>query len=103
VYAVIKTGGKQYRVKKGDVIDVETLKGEKGAKLTFDNVLMLGGDKTPKIGRPLVDGAKVEAKITEQFREKKITVYKKKRRKGYEVRKGHRQNKTKVEITSING
>lgn len=102
MYAVIKTGGKQYKVKKGDIIDIERLEGEKGDKLTFEAVLLVG-DKGIKLGRPLVDGAKVDAKIADQFRGKKIIVYKKKRRKGYEKRQGHRQNLTKVEITAVQG
>lgn len=102
MYAVIKTGGKQYLVAKGDVIDVEKLEGEKGAKLTLDSVLMVSDSNIPKLGTPFVDGATVAATIEEQFRDKKIIIYKKKRRKGYEVRNGHRQSKTKLKITAIN-
>lgn len=101
MYAVIKTGGKQYKVQKGDVLEVERLTGDAGEKLTFNEVLFVGG-KELKIGRPLVQGATVDAKIEEQKRGKKIIVYKKKRRKGYEKRQGHRQNLTRVEITAIN-
>lgn len=96
MYAVIKTGGKQYKVQKGDVVDVERLEGKEGAKLTFDEVLFLGG-KEHKLGHPLVDGASVEGKIKEQFRGKKIIVYKKKRRKGYEKR----QKKCKIKFPHI--
>lgn len=102
MYAVIKTGGKQYKVVKGDSLVVEKLEGKEGDKLTFDNVLMLGG-KELKIGRPLVEGASVTAEVSKQGRAKKVVVYKKKRRKGFEVRKGHRQYQTTVKITSING
>lgn len=101
MYAVIKTGGKQYKVEKGALVDIERLEGKEGDKITFDDVLFVGGKET-KIGHPNVEGAKVEGKIAKQFRGKKIIVYKKKRRKGYEKRQGHRQNLTKVEITSIN-
>lgn len=101
MYAVIKTGGKQYKVAKGDVLDIEKVEGKKGDKLTFDTVLMVGG-KTLQVGTPTVDKATVEATIESQGRGKKISVYKKKRRKGYEVRQGHRQYLTKVKITSIN-
>ena len=100
MYAVIETGGKQYKVKKGDRIDIERLEGNEGDNLSFDKVL-LTGDGELKVGKPYIDGAKVGAKIVDQFRAKKLTVYKKKRRKGYEVRRGHRQNMSKVEITNI--
>lgn len=101
MYAVIKTGGKQYKVAKGDVLDVEKLEGKKGDKLKFDEVLFVSDAKAPKIGNPLVKGATVAAEIDRQTRAKKIIVYKKKRRRGYEVRRGHRQNLTKIKITSI--
>ncbi|GGY45402.1 50S ribosomal protein L21 [Parvularcula lutaonensis] len=100
-YAVIKTGGKQYRVKAGDVIAVEKLAGEAGDKIKLDQVLMVGGDKV-KIGAPLVDGASVEAEILEQMRDKKIIVFKKRRRQNYRRKKGHRQELTTLKINSIN-
>lgn len=102
MYAVVKTGGKQYKVAKGDVLDIERLAGKEGDKLTLDKVLFVSDSKTPRIGRPLVEDASVGAVIEKQTRAKKIIVYKKKRRKGYEVRRGHRQNLTRVKITSIN-
>jgi len=101
VYAVIQTGGKQYLVKKDDRLTVEKLPGEEGEDVLFNNVLLVGGE-TLKVGRPFVDGATVQAKIKEQRRAKKIIVYKKKRRKGYEVRKGHRQYITTIQVTDIN-
>ena len=97
MYAVIKTGGKQYRVAKDDVITVERLPGEAGAAVTFDDVLMVGD----KIGTPAVDGVAVKGKIVEQGRGDKIVVFKKKRRKDYKRTVGHRQDQTVVQITDI--
>jgi len=103
MYAVISTGGKQYKVAQGTKIKVEKLAGQVGENISFDNVLFVGTDAEPKIGTPLVEGAKVEAKILAQDKSRKIVVYKKKRRKGYEKRYGHRQEYTEVEITKIAG
>jgi large subunit ribosomal protein L21 len=100
MYAVIKTGGKQYRVSQGDRIRVEKLPGEVGADITLDEVLMLGGDKV-SVGAPLVSGASVSAKIVAQDRAKKIIVFKYKRRKGYRRKYGHRQPYTELEITGV--
>lgn len=100
-YAVIKTGGKQYRVKAGDVIAVEKLAGEAGDKIKLDQVLMVGGDKV-KVGAPLLDGVSVDAEILEQMRDKKIIVFKKRRRQNYRRKKGHRQELTTLKINSIN-
>ena len=102
MYAVIKTGGKQYRVTEGDRLRVEKLAGDVGATLTFDEVLMLGGDKV-SIGTPLVSGAKVTATIVAQDRDKKIIVFKFRRRKNYRRKTGHRQPFTALEITGITG
>jgi len=102
VYAVIKTGGKQYKVTEGANLKVEKLEGEKGALVSLDQVLFVGGGGAPKIGTPLVDGAKVEAEIVRQARDRKILVYKKKRRKGYEKKVGHRQHYTELKIKKIN-
>ncbi|MBV6633563.1 MAG: 50S ribosomal protein L21 [Alphaproteobacteria bacterium] len=103
MFAVIKTGGKQYRVKSGDVIKVEKLEGEAGSKVNLDQVLMVGeGDKT-KVGAPLVKGAKVTAEILGQDRGPKIIVFKKKRRQNYRRKKGHRQDITVLRITDIAG
>lgn len=101
MYAVIKTGGKEYKVKKDDVLSVETLKGDAGETLTFENILLIGDTDPIKIGKPNVEGANVTAEIVRQFRAKKIIVYKKKRRKGYEKRRGHRQNLTEIKIKEI--
>ncbi len=100
MYAVIKTGGKQYRVSVGDQIRVEKLAGDVGTELTFDEVLMLGGDKVA-VGKPTVDGASVKAKIVAQDRAKKIIVFKYKRRKNYRRKHGHRQPYTELEITGL--
>ncbi len=103
MYAVIKTGGKQYRVSKDDVLTVERLEGKPGAKLSFDQVLMVGeGDKV-KIGAPTVSGAKVTAELVEQTRGEKVIAFKKRRRKNSRRKRGHRQDLTTVKITGITG
>lgn len=99
--AIIKTGGKQYRVTAGDVIRVATLAGEAGASVVFDQVLALTGGDVAKIGLPLVAGAKVEGQIVRHGRGPKIVVFKLKRRKRFKVKKGHRQDFTEVRVTSI--
>ena len=102
MYAVIRTGGKQYRVGPGDVVRVEKLPGEVGEEISFDDILMVGGDEgEPVVGQPNVKGAKVSGKIVAQDRAKKITVFKHKRRKGYRLKQGHRQYYTGVEIDSV--
>ncbi len=101
MYAVIKTGGKQYRVSQGDRIRVEKLNGDVGSSLEFDDVLMVGGDKV-LVGTPTVEGAKVTAEITGQDKAKKVIVFKMKRRKGYRRKRGHRQPYTELKITGIN-
>jgi large subunit ribosomal protein L21 len=100
--AVIRTGGKQYRVSEGDTLAVELLPGEAGQEVQFSDVLMIGGD-SPKIGAPTVAGAKVTAKIVGQERGERLVVFKFKRRKRYKRKNGHRQNLTQVKITSIQG
>ena len=102
MYAVIQTGGKQYRVAPGDRLRVERLPGDRGATLSFDQVLMVGGD-TYRVGSPLVAGVKVNAEITAQDRAKKIIVFKFKRRKNYRRKHGHRQYYTELKITGIEG
>ncbi|WOO89920.1 50S ribosomal protein L21 [Mollicutes bacterium LVI A0078] len=97
--AIIKTGGKQYRVEEGREIFVEKLAGEAGDTVTFDEVIMVGD----KIGTPFVDGAKVEGEIVKQGKGKKITIFKFKAKKDYRNKKGHRQQYTKVKITNIAG
>lgn len=100
MYAVIRTGGKQYRVSEGQKLRVEKLSGTAGDKVTFQEVLFVGGD-SPKIGQPLVQGASVAAEITGQDRGKKIVVFKFKRRKNYRRKNGHRQPYTELKITGI--
>tara|TARA_B110000971_G_C20036034_1_gene514227 strand:- start:2503 stop:2880 length:378 start_codon:yes stop_codon:yes gene_type:complete len=102
MYAVIRTGGKQYRVAKDDVIAIERVDGKAGDKIKFDEILMLGEDgKTPSIGEPIVKGASVTAEVLEQGRADKITVIKFRRRKNYHRTKGHRQHETVLKITNI--
>jgi len=100
MFAVIETGGKQYRVIEGQKLRVEKLLGDVGAKVDFDRVLMVGGDKS-RLGVPFVAGAKVTAEITVQDRDKKIIVFKMKRRKRYRRKNGHRQPFTEIKVTSI--
>lgn len=102
MYAVIETGGKQYKVQEGDVVFIEKLDVEEGTAVTFDKVLVVGGDDL-KVGAPYVDGATVTATALKQGKSKKIIVYKYKSKKGYHKKQGHRQPYTKVEITAING
>jgi large subunit ribosomal protein L21 len=100
MYAVIKTGGKQYRVTEGQRLRVEKLEGNPGDTVNFGEVLLVGGD-TPKIGQPLVAGAKVSAEIVDHDRGKKIVVFKFRRRKNYRRKQGHRQPYTELKITGI--
>ncbi len=103
MYAVIKTGGKQYRVQPGDTIVVEKLLGDAGQELKFDSVLMLGGDKGVTLGAPLIDGAFVGATLIETRKGEKVKVFKKTRRQGYRRTNGHRQLETVLRITGIEG
>lgn len=103
MYAVIKTGGKQYRVAKGDRLRVEKLAGNVGDTVTFGEVLLVGDGDGVKIGTPVVGGAKVEAKILGQDRAKKIIIFKFRRRKNYRRKSGHRQPFTALEITGVTG
>jgi len=102
VYAVIKTGGKQYKITEGESFKVEKLAGDAGAAIILDQVLFIGGNGQPKIGKPMLDGATVEAEVVRQAKDRKILVYKKKRRKGYEKKFGHRQQYTELKVTKIN-
>jgi large subunit ribosomal protein L21 len=99
-YAVIRTGGKQYRVEPGVLIRVEKLPGDVGATIEFPEVLLAGGD-TIRIGTPLVEGVTVRGEIVAQARDKKVLIFKKKRRKNYRRRRGHRQSLTTVRVTEI--
>ncbi len=103
MHAVIRTGGKQYRVAEGDVILVEKLVGAAGDAVTFDEVLMLSDDSGSVVGTPLVAKASVKGTVADQARAPKITVFKKLRRKNHRKRQGHRQDLTVVRITGIEG
>ena len=100
MYAVIKTGGKQYRVSEGQILRVEKLDGKAGDAVTFKEVLLVGGEST-KIGRPTVAGAQVSAEIMAQDRAKKVVIFKFRRRKNYRRKTGHRQPYTELKITGI--
>ena len=101
-YAVIRTGGKQYRVTPGELLRVESLNGEKDSDITFSEVLLTSSDGAVQVGTPIVSGVTVSARIVEHGKEKKILVFKKKRRKNYSRQRGHRQHFTAVQIKSIN-
>ena len=103
MYAVIVTGGKQYRVRKGETVRVERLAADEGAKVDFDKVLMVGEGEDVSVGTPYLKGGKVSAKVKAHGRNRKIKVVKFKRRKNYLRMKGHRQDFTEVEITGIAG
>ena len=103
MYAIIETGGKQYRVKKGDTIKVEKLEVKSGDNHVFENVLMVGNDADVKIGAPFVSGASVTASVIGDGKAKKVIVYKYKSKKGFHKKKGHRQPFTSLRIESING
>ena len=100
MFAVIRTGGKQYKVAKDDVLDIEKLDGDEGASVTFAEVLALGGAE-PKYGAPIIEGASVGAEIVAQKRAPKVIAFKKKRRKDSHRKRGHRQHLTTVRITGI--
>ena len=102
MYAVVKIGGHQYRVSEGDVLFVDKQNEEPGKKLTFDDVLLINdGDGGVTVGKPTVDGASVEAELLDNVKADKVIVFKKKRRKGYQVKNGHRQPMSQIEIGSI--
>lgn len=101
MYAIFTTGGKQYRVSQGDVLDIEKLDVVEGTSIDFENVLMVSNDDAVQIGSPYVSGGKVTATVTEQGRGKKVEIIKFRRRKHHQKRTGHRQYITKVEITAI--
>jgi large subunit ribosomal protein L21 len=102
-YAIIETGGKQYRVSVGDRISVERLPDEAGSEIAIDRVLLLGGTGTTVVGTPTVPGATVTARVEDHFRGEKIVVFKYKAKKRYRRRMGHRQSLTHLTITGING
>jgi len=103
MFAIVKTGGKQYKVAENDVIIVEKLAGEAGSEITLDQILMVGGEDKVTVGAPLVDGASVTAEVLEQGKGDKVIIFKKKRRQNYRRTKGHRQEQTVLRIKSIKG
>ena len=102
MYAVIRTGGKQYRVAEGDVLRIEKIAGEVGSEVTFNEILLVGGSDAPKIGQPNVAGAKVVGKIQAQDKHRKVLHFRKEK-EGWTRRRGHRQPFTEVKVTSISG
>lgn len=102
MYAIIKTGGKQYKVAANDVIKVEKIAAQAGETVKLEEVLMVAGDGAPKVGAPLVEGASVTAEVLEQAKGDKVIVFKKKRRHNYRRKNGHRQNLTVLRIKDIN-
>ena len=103
MYAVIKTGGKQYRVAAGEKLKIEQLPEDIGAEIVLDQVLLVADGDNLKMGRPLVTGASVQAKVLAQGRHDKVRIFKLRRRKHYQKHQGHRQNFTEIEITGITG
>ena len=103
MYAVIETGGQQFKVKVGDTLKIEKIEGDVGQTVNFDKILLVQSDDAVKIGSPYVEGASVQSQILAQQRHRKVIVYKYKRRKGYDKKRGHRQYFTKVRITNIGG
>lgn len=101
MYAVITTGGKQHKVYEGDIITVEKIDGNKGDVIFFDKVLMVSKSGDLKVGEPFLEGAKVVGEIVEQYKGRKIHVFRMKRRKGYRKKTGHRQNMTRAKIREI--
>ncbi|HET9451202.1 MAG TPA: 50S ribosomal protein L21 [Aggregicoccus sp.] len=102
MYAVIRTGGKQYRVAEGDVFRIEKVAGDVGADVTFNDILLLGGSESPKIGKPTVAGAKVVGQILRQDKARRVLHFRKEK-EGWTRRRGHRQPFTEVKVTSISG
>lgn len=102
MYAIIKSGGKQYRVEKNTILDVELLSQEAGSENDTDQVIFVkSGENEYKVGTPLVDGAKVTYKVLDHVKGKKVVIFKRKRRKGYRVKTGHRQQYTRIQISNI--
>ena len=103
MYAVIKTGGKQYRVAAGEKLKIEQIAADIGTEIVLDQVLLVADGETLKVGKPMVAGASVNAKVVAQGRHDKVRIFKLRRRKHYQKHQGHRQNYTEIEITAISG
>ena len=103
MFAIVEIAGKQFRVEKDKTVKVPLLHSEIGDSVSFEKVLYVNDGENVKIGAPLLDGAKINAKVVEHGRDKKVVVFKKKRRKGYKVKNGHRQHFTKIQIEAIEG
>ena len=103
MYAVIKTGGKQYRVAAGEKLKIEQIPADVGAQIVIDQVLMVGEGDAVKVGKPLVEGAKVSATVVAHGRHEKLKIFKMRRRKHYQKHQGHRQNYTEIQINEISG
>ncbi len=101
MFAVVEIAGQQYKVAKADKIFVPLLTGEIGSKVKFEKVLLVGNDQQTKLGTPYVSGASIEAKVLSHVKDDKVEVFKKKKRKGYKVHRGHRQQYTELEITKV--
>lgn len=101
MFAVVEIAGQQYKVAKSDKLYVPKMKSEIGAKVTIDKVLLVGDEKKTTVGAPYIKGASVEAKVLGHMQDDKVTVFKKKKRKGYRVRRGHRQQYTQIEVTKV--
>ena len=102
MFAVVKTGGKQYKVEVGTIVDVEKLNGEIGSSVDLHDILLVSGEKGVSVGQPVVEGAVVNAEIVSQKKGPKLTIFKKKIRQGYHLKKGHRQELTRIKVTGIN-
>lgn len=101
MFAVVEIAGQQYKVAASDKITVPLLESKVGSKLKFEKVLLVGDDKQTKLGTPYISGASIEAKVLGHVKDDKVSVFKKKKRKGYKVFRGHRQNYTEIEITKV--
>ncbi|HTY35699.1 MAG TPA: 50S ribosomal protein L21 [Bacteroidota bacterium] len=101
MFAVVEIAGQQYKVAQSDKVLVPLLETKVGSKVTFDKVLLVGDDSKTKLGTPYISGAMIEAKVLSHVKDDKVTVFKKKKRKGYKVLRGHRQQYTEIEITKV--
>ncbi len=103
MFAVIKTGGKQYTVKEGDIFNIEKINADEGSKYSLNEVMLISDSDKPKVGSPFIEGATVEVEVLAHGKADRVYIFKKKRRKDYRKRQGHRQQFTKVKVVKING